>query len=310
MNWGSRLLALMIVVWLLTGVRRVGPDERAAVLRFGRLVATPGPGLFIGLPWGMDRVERVKTAQVRRLIVGYRPETLDGESAPAGQFLTADQNVVAAQLAIDYVVADGPEGLADFVRQRDQVGPILAAYAESLASNWFAGRPVDSALLEGSARLAGLMPEQLQAKCDREQLGVRVTQVSVPWLAPPEEVRIAFDEVTKAQTAMRTAEDRAKQEASTRKQAAATLENTLGQQALATADETLTLAQAEAGTFLNRLTAYRQAKATNNDILTLIWWEEMGRTLQAMRGRGRLEPLDAAIGPAGLDINQWVRPGK
>ena len=300
----------MVVAWFLTGVRRVGPDERAAVFRFGRLAATPGPGLFIGLPWGIDRVERVKTAQVRRLIVGYRPEALDGDRAPDGQYLTAEQNVVAAQLAIDFVVADGPDGLANYVRQRDKVGPILSAFAESEASRWLAARPVDAALLEGSARLAGSMPELLQAHCDREELGVRVTQVSVPWLAPPEEVRAAFDEVTKAQTAMRTAEDRAKQEGATRKQAAETLKHTLGQQALATADETLTLARAEAGTFLYRLAAYRKAREVNGDVLTLIWWEEMGRTLQAMRGRGRLEPLDAAIGTAGLDINQWVRPGK
>src|SRR5437899_2872616 len=57
-------------------------------------------------------------------------------------------------------------------------------------------------------------------------------------------------------------------------------------------------------------TEYRRAKATNPDALAAIWWEEMGRTLLALKGRGRLDVLDAYIGKDGLDVTQFLPPKK
>src|SRR3954470_15083372 len=95
---------LAIAIYLLTGVAQIRPEERAVVRRFGKVVAHPGPGLWIGLPYGIDRLDRVPTATVRRVPVGYRPEA--SEDNPAGQFLTGDQNLVNVQVAIDYAVGE------------------------------------------------------------------------------------------------------------------------------------------------------------------------------------------------------------
>ena len=66
---------VLIVAYLLTGVVQVRPGERAVVRRFGRVLEhKPGPGLWVGLPWGMDRVDRVAVDQVRPVEVGYRPD--------------------------------------------------------------------------------------------------------------------------------------------------------------------------------------------------------------------------------------------
>src|SRR4051794_32495374 len=105
-----------LVAYLLTGVAQIRPEERAVVRRFGRAVARPGPGLWVGLPYGIDRLDRVPIASVRRVAVGYRPDAV--EDTPAGQFLTGDQNLVNVQVAIDYAVGDGPDDLDDFVLQR------------------------------------------------------------------------------------------------------------------------------------------------------------------------------------------------
>ena len=62
---GDWLLA--IAAYLLTGLAQVRPEERAVVRRFGQVVARPGPGLWVGLPWGIDRVDRVPVRTVRQL---------------------------------------------------------------------------------------------------------------------------------------------------------------------------------------------------------------------------------------------------
>lgn len=69
-------------------------------------------------------------------------------------------------------------------------------------------------------------------------------------------------------------------------------------------------AKADAEAFTKRLDQYRKAKAANPDALAAIWWEEMGRTLLAMKGRGRLDVLDAYLGKDGLDVTQFLPPKK
>src|SRR5262245_11673750 len=100
----SLLLLLLLAAYLLTGVAQVRPGERAVVRRFGRVVAQPMPGLWIGLPWGMDRFDRVPVNFVQRLHVGFNPEIDDNSFMPPGQMLTGDQNLVNIQVAIDFTV--------------------------------------------------------------------------------------------------------------------------------------------------------------------------------------------------------------
>ena len=68
------VLVLLIAALLFTAataVTQVQPGERAVVRRFGRVLPdTPGPGLYVGLPWGIDRVDRVAVGRVRRVSVG------------------------------------------------------------------------------------------------------------------------------------------------------------------------------------------------------------------------------------------------
>src|SRR5207237_5846009 len=103
------LLALLLVAWLLTGVTEVRPGERAVVRRFGRaLDVQPRAGLWIGFPWGIDRVDRVPIEKVRRVAVSYSP--LEGiDDTPPGQLLTGDRNLVNVRVVVNWAI--DPEAL-------------------------------------------------------------------------------------------------------------------------------------------------------------------------------------------------------
>src|SRR5262245_62159002 len=95
-------VGLLVLLSLLTGVTQVQPGEVAVVRRFGRVLEErPRPGLYIGLPWGIDRVDRVAVDRVRRVTVGYAGESEILDSVPAGQMLTGDHNLVNIQAVID-----------------------------------------------------------------------------------------------------------------------------------------------------------------------------------------------------------------
>ena len=304
------LLLLPLAAYLLTGLAQVRAEERAVVRRFGKIVAHPGPGLWVGLPWGIDRIDRVPVRTVRQLRAGYDPDTAsDTEGTPTGQLLTGDQNLVNVQLVLDYAIDEADADLDDFVMNRDQVEPSLAREAEAAAAEWAAGRGVDEVLLAGRASLSAWTMARVQTRVAGLRLGVRVQRVSVAYLAPPEEVRAAFEKVTQAQTAIGTKENQARLEADQRLRQAESLRYKFQQEAEAYRDGLVRQSRADATDFLAQLAAYRELKLTDPDALAVIWWSEVRKTLLGMKARGgRVEPLDAYLGKDALDINQILAP--
>ncbi|MFO0802420.1 MAG: SPFH domain-containing protein [Gemmataceae bacterium] len=300
---------LLLLAYLATGFAQVRPEERAVVRRFGRVVARPGPGLWVGLPWGIDRVDRVPVRTVRQIKAGFVPDTaIDAPGNPAGQFLTGDQNLVNVQLTIDYAIGETDADLDDYVIQRDLADATLSREVEAAAAEWAGGRTVDEALLTGTAALPAWIMVRLEPRIAELKLGVRVQRVAAV-LTPPDEVRTAFEQVSQAQTGIRTREYQARQEADQRLRQAEALRYKWELEADVFKSGQLQQARADADEFALQLEAYRELKKTNPDALTALWWNEMQKTLVGLRSRGgRVEPLDAHLGKDGLDVTQFVNP--
>lgn len=297
------LLLLLLLAYLLTGVYQVGPEERAVVRRFGKVVAHPGPGLGFGLPWGIDRVDRVPVRTVRQLRAGYDPETASDTTTPAGQLLTGDQNLVNVQLVLDYAIGESDDDLDSFVLHREQVDPSLLRAAEAAGAEWAAGRTIDQVLLTGNAALPAWAMDRLSERLPELKLGVRVQRVSVAVLAPPEEVRAAFEKVNQAQTAIRTRETQARQERDQRLSQSAALKYKLEQEAAQYRDEQLAQARADADAFRAELAAFRRVRKSNPDALAFVWWQEMQETLDVMKDRGsEVKPLDHFLANGDLNV--------
>ena len=305
-------LVLALVAYLLTGIAQVRPEERAVVRRFGKVVARPGPGLWIGLPWGIDRVDRVPVLTTRQLTVGYNPDTWsDIPGTPAGQFLTGDHNLVNVQLVLHYAIGETDAELDDYVMHQNRVDTVLDRIVEAAAGEWVAGRPVDQVLLTGSSALPVWVMDRAGERLGEFRLGVRLQRVSVAYLAPPEEVRAAFEAVTQAQTGIRTKELQARQEANQRDRQAEALRFRLAQEAAEFRDSQLRQATADAADFRAQLAAHRDVLKSNPDALAVLWWEEMRKALTNLKARGgRVEPLDAHLGAGGLDVTQIMTPKK
>ena len=301
------LLLATVVAYAFTGVYQVAPEERAVVRRFGRVVAHPEPGLGVGLPWGVDRVDRVPVRTVRQLRVGYDAEVANDTAAPPGQLLTGDQNLVNVQLVIDYAIGETDDDLDNYIFHRDQVDAALARAVEAAAGEWVAGRTVDQVLLTGTGALPAWVMDRLAERLPELKLGVRVQRASVALVAPPDEVRAAFEAVTQAQTAVRTKETQAQQERDQRLRQADALRYRLGQEASAYRESQQRQADADATDFLAQLAAYREVKAANPDALAFLWWDEMRRAVTALKARGgRVKPLDHHLQGGELNLTEFV----
>ena len=300
------LPSLALLAYLATGVAQVEKDERAVVRRFGRVVARPGPGLWVGLPWGFDRVDRVQTRTVRQLPVGFsQEEASDAPGTPAGQLLTGDQNLINVKLVVEYAIDDRDGELDQYVLHRDRVDSVLGRATETLASEWVGARRVD-AVLSGRASLVAWVSRRLPERIAAARLGIVVQQVSVEFLSAPEEVRDSFEAVNQAQTAIRTRLNQAEQEAQRLTSEAEGLKLRLASETEAYREEKVTQATADAEAFNLRLAQYQRLGPTNPDLLAALWREEMAKLFGAVKANGRIELLDDVLGPNGLELNQFL----
>jgi membrane protease subunit HflK len=194
-------IVLGLFVYLATGLAMVQQDEVGVVRRCGAVLAEPWPpGLHWGLPWGLDRLDRVKTGQTRTLAVGAPPE----QAAPlavapdpdADDFLTGDLNLVTAQATLQYRVADP----AAYLFAAPSVDAALTLAAESALARALADRGIDDVLTTGRAEVAEAMLRAIQAQADRQGLGVSVRAVRLGRVAPPTPVAPAFADAARARS--------------------------------------------------------------------------------------------------------------
>lgn len=288
---------------LFSAVTEIRPGERGVVRRWGRVLdKKPGPGLWIGLPWGIDRVDRVAVDLVRRARVGFDPATA-GEYAqsPPGQLLTGDHNLVNVQVIIVYGIVD--DQVEDFVVQSENVEAIVMREAETALAEWVAGRTVDEVLLRGKAFIPPWLVQKTQERIRPFNLGIRIgAEASVTHLYPPEEVKPAFDAVTQAQTEIRTVRNRAEQKAQQMLREAESGRYRSEQMTAAYVHEQQLLAKADAESFEKRRQQLQRFRADNPAFLASIWWEEMGKLFTQLKESGRLDLLDKHLGGDGLDI--------
>jgi membrane protease subunit HflK len=304
-------LAVLLVVTAVSALTQVQPGERAVVRRFGRLLAeNPGPGLYRGLPWGIDKVERVPVGRVRRVTIGYiEEEEADRTVVPNGQLLTGDHNLVNVQAEIYYRVHE--DAVQKFALQANRVDALVARAAESALAEWIAGRNVDEVLVRGKVLLPAHLQTELQTRLAPYELGVEIEQASVTQLFPPSEVRADFDRLAQAQTEIRTKVNQAHQQADRRLSEAEADVYRMQSQAAAYAREQELAARAEAESFTKRLTQYRKLSRDNPTYLNVLWQDGMTRLYAKMQEAGRIDLLDHFLTAEGLNITQFpLQPKK
>jgi membrane protease subunit HflK len=304
------LLLLIVAASAASAVTQIRPGERAVVRRFGRVVAKPGPGLYLGLPWGMDRVDRVAVDRERRITVGFDPREQDDglERMPEGQVVTGDHNLVDLRVEMNYTI--DADQVDKFLLQAEGVNALLARTAESALADWVAARNVDDVLLRGKQLLPPWLVAEMSRRLRRYDLAVNVGKTSVVHLSPPTEVKNAFAEVARAETEITTKENEASQEADRRLREARGEIYHKEQMTAAYRREQYLQASAEAMNYVRSLEQYRRLSKQNPEYLNAVWWDEMSRLFTRMRQNGRLDMLDRYLGTDGLDITQPITPKK
>jgi membrane protease subunit HflK len=198
------LLAIVLVIWALSGIYIVSPDERGIVLRFGRVVGETEPGPHYHLPWPIEQVLRPSVTAIRKEEVGFRtidvgpPARYDEIDAEA-LMLTGDENIVKLEFIVQYKVRADATGATEFLFNVRDPQQALRAAAEAAMREVVGRTDIDQVLTEGKEGVQLEAQRVLQQILDRYGTGIEVVTLKLQDVDPPDQVSDAFKDVISAQ---------------------------------------------------------------------------------------------------------------
>ncbi|MFY8092039.1 MAG: FtsH protease activity modulator HflK [Niveispirillum sp.] len=253
-------VAVLGLLWGLSGIYRVEPDEQGVVLRFGEYVRTEQPGLRYHLPAPIESAETPKVTRVNRLEIGYRSGADSrrpggGDVIDESLMLTGDENIIDIDFTVLWLIKDAGNYL---FKIRDPEMTVKMA-AESAMREVIGRTDIQPALTEARQDIEQQSKALLQAMLDEYQSGIEISQVQLQKVDPPAPVVDAFNDVQRA----RQDRERLRNEAEAYRndiipRARGEAEQLI-QQASAYREQVVSLAQGDAQRFAQVLSAYNQA---------------------------------------------------
>ena len=191
-------IAVVLLLWLATGLHIVGPGEQGVVLQFGKVARKTSAGLNYRLPWPIEQVDVINIERIQRLEVGFRSDPRrPGSLQPVPHeslMLTGDENIVDAHLIVQYRIKDPTLFL---FRIQDPLGTLRAATEVALRSR-VGNTTIDEMLTVGRVKVQEETRAFLQQLMDAYESGLLITDVKLQSVDAPDQVKDAFHDVVRA----------------------------------------------------------------------------------------------------------------
>ena len=211
---GVMIIALVaVVLWGLSGLFQVAPDELGVVLRFGQYVRDAKPGLNYHLPYPIETALTPKVTRVNRIDIGMRlvEDMRRGNTMrdvpEESLMLTGDENIVDVDFSVFWVVK--PNGAGEYLFNIQNPEGTVKAVAES-AMREVVGRSEIQPILTGARQnIETGVHDLMQKTLDAYDAGIQITQVQMQKVDPPAQVIDSFRDVQAARADLERAQNEA-----------------------------------------------------------------------------------------------------
>jgi len=214
----KRGLAVLALLYLLSGIRFIGPDDLGVVQRFGQKRETPlWPGPHYRLPWPVEQVTRIKPLRIQIAELGFRTinqnaaQPATGEPAAyewnlqhrSGRYqrqpdealmLTGDENLIEVNAVVQYSVRSAGK----FLFSTTDPNQLIRVEAEASLRLLIGQTTLDAVLTAGRVEIERKTKDLIQANLDKYDSGLRVIAVQLQDVHPSVEVVDAFRNVSSA----------------------------------------------------------------------------------------------------------------
>jgi membrane protease subunit HflK len=273
------VIGILAIIVLFSSFFTIDPEEVGVILRFGRYTRTVSPGLNFKMPLGIEQLEKVPIQRQLKEEFGFRTEeagvrtryskaNLLGESL----MLTGDLNVAVVEWIVQYRINDPYKYLFKVRETR----ATFRAMTEAVMREVVGDRTVNEVLTVGRQEISVTVKTKLQEMCDQYETGIKVDQVVLQDVNPPDPVKPSFNEVNEAQQEREKLINQARSEYNKVIPRAKGEAEQMIQEAEGYALERVNRAKGEAARFSSIFAEYRRAKDVTRE---RIYLETLGKVL-------------------------------
>jgi membrane protease subunit HflK len=199
----TALVVVGVLVFIWTGFYTVPAESEAVILRFGKFSHVAPAGLHFKFPMGIDvsRVVPVKRQLKQEFGFGTPGGTNADQVSDESEWLeeksmvTGDLNAALVEWVIQYRI-EKPDQYLFNVRDPDAT---LRDASESVMREVVGDRTVDEVITIGRQEVEDEALQKLRAVITAYEMGIKVDQVQLKNVNPPEKVQASFNEVNQAQ---------------------------------------------------------------------------------------------------------------
>ena len=208
------LLGALVLVVAFSSFFTVQPEEVGIITRFGEFTRTANPGLNFKLPF-MEDVRYVPVQRQLKQEFGYRTTSAGVRSSytksgytDESLMLTGDLNLADVEWVVQYRVSD-PYNFLFKIRNPEQT---LRDISEAAMRQIVGDRTVNEVLTVGRAEVSSEAERLIQELCTEYETGMKIEQVVLQDINPPNPVKPSFNAVNEAQQQRETLINQAKSE--------------------------------------------------------------------------------------------------
>ena len=181
-------------LWMASGFYQVQPSEVAVVTTFGAYSRSEQPGLRYHLPMPIEAVEKVAVTSSNRTIIGGGG-TAETDVPQESLMLTSDENIIDLNFSVFWKVSDASRFLFSTRKPEDAV----KAVAESAMREVVGKTQLQPILTTGRGDVQVQTAALMQKTLDQWGAGIRIMDVQISNVSPPQEVNAAFRDVLSAE---------------------------------------------------------------------------------------------------------------
>lgn len=208
------LLGALVLVVAFSSFFTVQPEEVGIITRFGEFTRTANPGLNFKFPF-MEDVRYVPVQRQLKQEFGYRTTSAGVRSSytksgftDESLMLTGDLNLADVEWVVQYRVND-PFNFLFKIRNPEQT---LRDISEAAMRQIVGDRTVNEVLTVGRAEVSAEAERLIQELCTEYETGIKIEQVVLQDINPPNPVKPSFNAVNEAQQQRETLINEAKSE--------------------------------------------------------------------------------------------------
>ncbi|OFY64532.1 MAG: HflK protein [Bacteroidetes bacterium RBG_13_42_15] len=213
-NYKYILGGIIVIMLLWMTFYQIRPEEVGVITRFGRYVRKEESGLHAKFPI-IERLYKVAVERqqkeefgFRTTITGIKSEYTKTGTVDESLMLTGDLNLADVEWVVQYRIDDPYKFL---FKVREPVAT-MRDISEACMRQIVGDRTVNEVLTVGRTEISVKVQEEIQKLCTEYLLGIKIEQIILQDVNPPDPVKDAFNAVNQAQQEKETLINQARSE--------------------------------------------------------------------------------------------------